>query len=59
MIGMNTLGRSRLRRMLVRGSKTEYEMKKMVRVLLYCVLVMWRSSCRPSILAFPMLAAAN
>jgi hypothetical protein len=35
MDGMKILGRSRLSKILVNGSKTEYETKKMVRVALY------------------------
>lgn len=34
MMGMKTEGRSFLSKTLVRGSNTEYEMKKMVRVAL-------------------------
>lgn len=34
MMGMKIEGRSFLSKMLVKGSKTEYEMKKMVRVAL-------------------------
>lgn len=35
MIGMKTLGRIRFSKTLVKGSKTEYETKKMVNALLY------------------------
>lgn len=54
MIGIKTLGRKRLRRTFVNGSKTEYEIKKMVRVSLYCVSLIWVSSCKPSSFAFPI-----
>lgn len=52
--GMKILGRSRLSRILVNGSKTEYETKKMVRQALYCAPVNLRSSSRPTSFAFPI-----
>jgi hypothetical protein len=57
--GMNTLGRSRFNRMLVKGSKSEYEMKKIVKDALYCPLVIFKSSWRPSIFAFPILVLSR
>jgi hypothetical protein len=60
MIGMNTDGRSRLSRILVNGSKTEYDTKKIERVALYCPVVMlWRLFCSPSIFALPILVRSK
>ena len=53
-IGMKMLGRSLLSSTLVKGSKTEYETKKMVSVALYWLGVMPNSVVRPSILALPI-----
>lgn len=55
MSGSQRLGRSFLRRRLEGTSKAAYVKKKMVRHQLYWSGVMSRSSCRPSILALPML----
>jgi len=57
--GMKTLGRNRFKRTLVNGSKSAYEMKKIVNVALYWPLVILRSSCKPSIFAFPMLVLSR
>lgn len=57
--GMNTLGRNRFSKTSVNGSNTEYEIKKIVSVLLNWVAVMFRSFCRPSIFAFPILVLAR
>lgn len=54
MTGMKILGPQRLSRTLVKGSKTEYEMKNTVKAMLYWVSVMLRSSCKPATLAFPI-----
>jgi len=59
MIGMKIDGRRRLRRILVRGSKTAYETKKMVRVALYLPVLRPRSFERPAILALPMLVRSR
>jgi hypothetical protein len=58
-IGMKTDGRNFLSRTLVRGSKTEYEMKKMVSVALNWLTERFRSFVRPAILALPMLARSR
>lgn len=58
-IGRKMDGLNLLRRTCVKGSKTEYDMKKMVNVLLYSLLVMFRSSWRPSIFAFPMFVRSK
>jgi hypothetical protein len=55
MTGMKMLGRRRLSRTLVNGSKTEYETKKMVSAALYWLSVISRSSCRCAIFALPIL----
>jgi len=44
---------------LVNGSKTEYEMKKMVSVSLYWFELIFRSLVRPTIFAFPILVLAR
>lgn len=54
MIGMKILGRKRLSRTFVKGSKTEYETKKIVSVALYWLGVKPKSLLRPSSLAFPI-----
>jgi hypothetical protein len=59
MIGMKIEGRRRLRRMLVSGSKTAYETKKMVRVALYAGVDRLSSFWRPAILALPMLVRSR
>lgn len=59
MSGMKILGRNRLSRILVKGSKTEYEMKKIVSVALYWLEVIFKSLARPTILAFPMLVLVS
>jgi hypothetical protein len=51
--GINTEGRNFFNKIWVKGSKVEYETKKMVKVFRYSWFVMWRSSWRPSILALP------
>lgn len=55
MIGMKMLGRKRLRRMLVRGSKIEYETKKIVSAALYWLSLIPRSLSRWTSFALPML----
>ena len=52
-------GRSFLSSTFVKGSKTEYEMKKIVRVALNCDIVSPRSLDKPAILALPMLARSR
>lgn len=44
MMGRKMLGRNFFSKTLVRGSKTEYETKKIDRVALYCPFVRPRSS---------------
>lgn len=51
---MKILGRNRLSKTLVKGSKTEYETKKMVKQALYCVPLNLRSSSNPTSFAFPI-----
>jgi len=53
--GMKMLGRSCFSRTLVKGSKTEYETKKMVSVVLYWLEVIPKSFVRPTSFALPML----
>ena len=58
--GMKIEGRSRFNKILVRGSKTEYETKKMDSVALYRpVDILWRLFCKPSILAFPIFVRSR
>jgi hypothetical protein len=57
--GMKMLGRSFFSKILVKGSKTEYEMKKMVRVALYWPLVIFKSLWRPSIFALPIFVRSR
>lgn len=52
-------GRSLLSRMLLSGSKTEYETKKMVSVALYPDVERSKSAPRPAILALPMLVRSR
>jgi hypothetical protein len=59
MIGIKIEGRRRLRRMLVRGSKREYETKKMVSVALYLPVLRPRFLERPAILALPMFVRSR
>jgi hypothetical protein len=59
MRGMKMDGRSRLSSTFVRGSKTEYETKKMVSVALNCVVERWRSCVNPAIFALPMFARSR
>jgi hypothetical protein len=59
MIGMNMEGRSLLRRMLVMGSNTAYDTKKMVRVALYAPVLRLRSFPSPAIFALPMLVRSR
>ena len=59
MHGMKILGRNRLSRIFVTGSKTEYETKKLVSVALYWLGVMPKSLLRPSILALPILVLSR
>lgn len=54
MMGRKMLGRKRLSRTLVMGSASAYETKKIESEALYWPLVMFKSFCRPSILAFPL-----
>ncbi len=58
-IGMKIEGRSFLRSTLVSGSKTEYDMKKMVRAMLYCPVDMCKSSRRPAIFALPIFVRSK
>lgn len=58
-IGMKIEGRNFFSIICVAGSKTEYEMKNIVSVKLYWLLVMFRSVCRPSIFAFPILVLSR
>jgi hypothetical protein len=57
--GMKMDGRKRLSRICVKGSNPAYEMKKIVKVKLYCELVNFRSVLRPAILALPMLVRSR
>jgi len=59
MAGMKIEGRSRLSKMFVSGSKTEYDTKKMVRAELYCWVVRPSDSFIPAILALPMLVLSR
>jgi hypothetical protein len=60
MIGMKTLGLNLFNRMLVKGSKTEYETKNIESEALYCPVVMLcKLFCNPSILALPMLVRSK
>lgn len=59
MTGMKMDGRSFLSRMLVSGSKTAYETKKMVSVALYECVLRPNSVDRPAILAFPMFVRSR
>lgn len=56
--GMKILGRSRLSKILVAGSKIEYETKKMVSVALNWAFDMPRSSCKPTSFALPIFVLA-
>ena len=58
-IGIKILGRSRFSRILVKGSKTEYETKKMVRVALYWFGVISSSLVRPTIFALPIFVRSK
>ena len=55
MIGIKMLGRKRLRRTLVRGSKTEYETKKIVSAALYWLSLIFKSLSRCTSFALPIL----
>ena len=59
MVGRKIDGLKRFSRICVKGSNREYEMKKIVKVSLYSLLVRFKSSCRPSILAFPMFVRSR
>lgn len=59
MAGIKIDGRSFLSNTFVKGSKTEYDTKKMVSVALNCEVVRPRSWVRPAILALPMLARSR
>lgn len=59
MIGMKMDGRSFLSKMLDKGSNTEYDTKKMVKVLLNWPTLNDRSVCSPAILALPMLVLSR
>jgi hypothetical protein len=59
MIGRKTLGRRRLSRMLVSGSNSAYDTKKIDRDALYWPSVILRSSCRPSIFALPIFVLSR
>ena len=52
-------GRNLLSRMLLRGSKTAYDTKKIVRVALYELVVRPRSSFKPAIFALPMFVRSR
>jgi hypothetical protein len=58
-MGMKMEGRSLFKRMLVKGSKTAYDTKKMVRVALYAPVLSPSSFWRPAILALPMLVLSR
>ena len=53
-MGMKMLGRNRLSRIFVKGSKRAYETKKMDKQALYWPPVKWRLFSRPSSLALPI-----
>jgi len=59
MIGMKTEGRRRFNSTFVRGSKTEYETKKIERAALYLPVDSLRSLSRWAILAFPMFVLSR
>jgi hypothetical protein len=59
MTGMKMDGRSLLSRMLVSGSKTLYETKKMVSAELYCDVLIPSVFGRPAILALPMFVRSR
>ena len=59
MMGMKMDGRSLLSRMLVSGSKTAYDTKKMVSVALYEGVLRPNSADKPAILAFPMFVRSR
>lgn len=58
-VGMKMEGLKRFNRICVSGSDSEYEMKKMVKVSLYSLLVRFKSSWSPSIFAFPILVRSR
>jgi hypothetical protein len=58
-VGMNIEGLSFLSSTLVSGSNTEYEMKKMVRAMLYCPVDKCKSVRRPATFALPMLVRSR
>lgn len=59
MMGRKTLGLHFLSKTFVRGSKTEYETKKMESVALYWPGVRCRSLGKPSTLALPMFVRSR
>lgn len=59
MIGMKIEGRRRFNSTFVRGSKTEYETKKIERAALYMPVDSLRSVSRWAILAFPMFVLSR
>ena len=58
-MGIKKEGRSFLSRIFVKGSKTEYEIKKIVSVALNCNVDSPRSVERPAILALLILARSR
>ena len=59
-IGIKIEGRSRFNRILVRGSNTEYETKKIESDALYFpVDILCRLFCKPSIFAFPIFVRSR
>jgi hypothetical protein len=59
MMGRKTLGLHFLSRTFVKGSKTEYDTKKMESVALYWPGVRCRSLGKPSTLALPMFVRSR
>ena len=60
MMGIKMDGLSFLRRIFVKGSKIEYEMKNMDRAALYRpVVILCKLFCNPSILAFPIFVLSK
>lgn len=60
MMGMKIDGCILLRRTFVRGSKTEYDTKNIVKAELYCpVDMLSKLACKPSTLAFPIFVRSR
>lgn len=59
MMGMKIEGRRRFSRMLVSGSKTEYETKKMDKAALYAPVLSLSDVASPAILALPMFVRSR